>query len=193
VFSLPDGQIKATTLCELCGNQDYACDWDARCCDLNWDAICTIECGGAEKIDLEHFPKPDLPAGEDWIGQLIEAAAESGEHTVGDLVGALKDRLLADPRLDDPAERAALEAVLDAKLSDPIAGDATLEERLRRVCGVFLASPQFLLLGLPSTVDTAVPAVTVPGNSYSEICEELAAYLFEPGQVDCLESTLEIR
>ena len=179
---LEDEKAQKATVCELCASRDEACAWDARCCDLAWDSICPTTCdtGDPDTLDLAVFPRWDPPAGGDWIATLMAAPPQ----TLEDAVRALKDRLLTDPRLDDPAEREVLEAMLGAALETPMAQDAETEARLRRVCGLLLASPQVLLLGAPgeSTIGADPGAFVAPGTSRRELCEGLAP-LFGSGVV----------
>ncbi len=181
------------TVCELCNSRDYACDWDARCCDLPWDAYCDgpggCDTGDPRLIDLRTFPKPSVPANGDVITKLMELGGDSA--TLGDGVAALKDRLINDPGLSDPDERAALEALVGKSLDTPLAG---AEDELRRACGVFLSTPQFMLTGWPQTLEASeTPALVLPGTSFKDLCEGLGATLFGAGKVTCTANSLEIK
>jgi hypothetical protein len=102
----------------------------------------------------ERFGGCPNPTGEaDYIDGLVErATAAGGTATVRDLVLAMKDRFWSEPGVDgeEPGEVAGLEALFGTSLDSPAAGVADLERRARRLCGVLLASPQFLLGGLPT-------------------------------------------
>ena len=113
--------------------------------------------------------------GDDWIAALAEAAAGQGV-TVGAAVSALKDRLLTDPTLADD-EVAVLSAV--SGLDFGAAAAEGLEDGLRWACGVFLASPQLHLAGLPpenTLVQGVAPAprVALSGDGLAEHCAALA-------------------
>jgi hypothetical protein len=177
---LADPLSKTSTVCELCSNRDLACDWDARCCDMSWD-VCSDDCstGDPETVDLAVFPSADQPTETDAVSQIV-ASAQAGSFTVEDAVKSLLDRLLADSRLDDPAQRASVEALLAVPLSQPAAGDAELEERLRRVCGAVLTTPQFTLLGPTAEDVPADLAVALPVETDQALCARLGA-LFGDG------------
>ena len=96
----------------------------------------------------------------------------------------MKDRLLADPRLDDSTERGLLE-----DLVGPL--DAAAEENgLRRACGVWLNSPEFMFLGAPAIVDGVVPSATVGEMDYKSYCQAVVAPLFN--DVACDQMPLAI-
>jgi hypothetical protein len=97
--------------------------------------------------------------------------------------GALKDRLLTDSRID-AAEQAVLDVVVGAGFEESASGH---EEGVRRVCGVFLATPQFRLTGLPSadTPDRS-SALVVPGTSFQAVCGALSQSIFD-GDLDCTD------
>ncbi len=145
---LDDPLSQTATVCELCVNRDLACAWDARCCDLAWEMYCSEECetGDPENIDLGIFPSMGAPVEADFVARLASTARDA-DATLEDAVATLKDRLHGDPRLDDPAERSALESLLGAPLTAKAGGDDELETRLRRVCGTLLTTPQMVLLG----------------------------------------------
>lgn len=112
------------------------------------------------------------PAGTaaDFIDRLIVAGAAAPGATAGDLASALKDRLIGEPEITDPAERAALVPLIGPL--DAPAGGVTAA-RLRAVCGALLETPQFLLQGIAGR-GGARPALTLPGADYAAICGALA-------------------
>jgi hypothetical protein len=124
----------------------------------------------------------DDPLEPDWIVELLKAGAgRSGEE----LVSALKDRLLVDPTIGDD-ERPLLEAVVGTPLDGPVD-----EPGLRRACAAFLASPQFLLRGLPTAERRgAEPGFVMPGTSFRDQCELIGPILYEG--VACEDSTLTL-
>ena len=180
IFNLPEGQIKDATVCEICGTREYACDWDARCCDVDWSNLCDpLDCGEAAKFTLASFPSRDVRDGQDFIQRLVSNGKLAGA-TLGDLVIALKDRLLTDPTLRDGEEQ-ILESLLGASLTSNVSTDAEAEQRLRRACGVFLMSPQYLLVGHPGRIHpeqaSALP-FTLPELERTAQCNTLVEYLF---------------
>lgn len=128
----------------------------------------------------------------DFIDDLL-AAAPAGA-TLEDAVAALKDRLLTDPDLGDAEERTLVEALLRAPLTQPLAGDAEAEARLRRVCGALLAAPQLTLAGDvgPDRVGAAPLAIVVGGLSFQSLCEQLAPLLFAEGAMQCGASEVTV-
>jgi hypothetical protein len=94
----------------------------------------------------------------DYIDGLVQRATSS-DATLRDVVLALKDRIISEPRLDAEKadEVAALEKLFGAALDTPATKVAGLEAHARRFCGVLLASPQFLLGGLPASDPAETP------------------------------------
>ena len=136
-----------------------------------------------------------LGAGEDdWIDRLIAAGVEQ-EATVEQVLSALKDRILTDPDLADPEERVPLETLLGGPLSLAIPGNGNeeFEAGVRRICGVFLSSPQFQLGGVPgpSRLDSP-PTLAVPGSSYIDYCVSAAESMFGGNGLGCGSALLEI-
>jgi hypothetical protein len=109
------------------------------------------------------------------------AASVHPEATVLDAVLALKDRLVGEPEVSE-AERGPLEALLGEPLSGPASSPA-LETGLRRVCGVLVSSPMFMLWGLPPEAQYDVPKLTPEGATEAATCRKLAAMLIsvDPG------------
>jgi hypothetical protein len=124
-------------------------------------------------------------AGDDFIDELVASVNVEGQATVGDLVVALKDRLLGRAVVAPGAEQAALEAMLGA----PLDSDASLlpeaGARLREICGVFASSPQFLLNGIPSADGDAVPKLTPEAADYAALCAELAGVALHGVSISC--------
>jgi hypothetical protein len=199
ILDLPEGQLRDPTVCELCENRVPACEWDARCCDIQWEKYCALDYCFIEgkdfvreRIFLEYWPKLEPPSDGDFIVQLM-AQAKGGGKTLGDLLSALKDRLLNDPGLDGPGEKEVLEALLGTALASP-ADDPKSEERLRLACGTFLATPQFMLMGWPGPdrVGQSALAITPPGSEFKTLCETLGSALFGDDAVQCAESALNL-
>jgi hypothetical protein len=108
---------------------------------------------------------------------LIDALVAQG-LTYESALSALKDRILADPRLDDPTERSLLE-----ELVGDFASPAD-EAGLRRACGVWLNSPEFMFLGAPVMPGDAVPEATINDMDYGAYCEASVLPLFNTVQCD---------
>jgi hypothetical protein len=113
----------------------------------------------------------------DWIDGLSDVASQEGV-TIGEMLSALKDRLLTDPVIEEE-EQALLEDVLGASFDDPIPADI---DGIRRVCGVWLATPQFRLIGVPQEDrGDVVPSLTVDGQGFEDRCEALSSAMYAGG------------
>jgi hypothetical protein len=131
----------------------------------------------------------------DFISGLVERGQAQGA-SVSDVVVALKDRLFGEPWLDEAStERAELETLLGAELTDTRL--AELEPQLRLVCGALIASPQFMLGGLPAGKSTRdVPLLTEPGRDYDSLCELFATrqQAIDPSFViECVDGRARVR
>ncbi len=140
----------------------------------------------------EHYGRCTQPSGVDWIDRLMTDGT-AAEATVGQAVQALKDRLLADPTIDED-ERALLAAVVGAGWSEELTDE--YEDGLRWACGVFLATPQFQLAGLaPATIldgeEIPSPGLYLVGMSYADRCEALSDSMFG-GALTCENGSLSV-
>lgn len=107
----------------------------------------------------------------DFIDGLVGRGAANPSTTVGDVISALKDRLINEPTIDPGAETEALAAIVGPL--DASATAATVDG-VRRVCGALVVSPQFLLQGIAGR--SGERPVLTPGNAdYAAICAEVAA------------------
>lgn len=138
-------------------------------------------------------PPWDPTAPDDFVTRLLASAG--AEHTLEDAVVALKDRLITQPELSDPQERDLLEILLDAPLSARLAEVEAPEPRLRRVCGVLLTSPDFLLGGAPAPAlpDGAAPRLRPADLAPVAVCEGLVGLLYDQGEVSCGGDGLPVR
>ncbi len=143
---------------------------------------------------------PDDQEAFDWI-KLLEATVtawpEDAEQplTVSDVVAALKDRLLTAPDVD-PVEAPLIAALmqLETGLETPLSEVENWADRLRRVCGVLVETPQFMLAGIAPPDQLTAPALIVGQTSYQQHCEALSSELFDPKQwtVTCEENDLTV-
>ncbi len=92
----------------------------------------------------------------DYVDDLV-AAAVAQNASVSDVVIALKDRLVNEAAIA-PDERPALEALLGASLDAQ--ASSVPEPRVRALCGVLLASPQFMLGGYSDVERRPVPVLS---------------------------------
>jgi hypothetical protein len=123
------------------------------------------------------------PLGQDcamyeWIELMLVEASKTPGTTIRDLASAIKDRLIAEPTIDDEAELAAIAAVMGldpaTKMSEVDTG--TLEQATRRFVGLILNTPQFMLSGVPSRDQDPAndPKFAVPGTDTAALCDQLA-------------------
>lgn len=111
----------------------------------------------------------------DHLDRLIDFAAAREGTTLADVVRSLKDRLVGEPFLHDE-ERPLLEALLEAPLESSFAAlSVGKRQNLRRVCGVLLQTPQYLLSGLaPEKPPAGTPApLVLPDDAAENVCDRL--------------------
>ena len=99
--------------------------------------------------------------------------------TWGQLAEMLKDRILADPDLSDPEERALVAELIGRDL-DAVPQGAELQEIqtiLQPFCTALLSSPDFLLTGMEVPRGVAAPSWVVPRSTRGWICAELEVQL----------------
>lgn len=113
----------------------------------------------------------------EWIELMLTEAAGAGGVTIRDLAAAIKDRMIAEPTIDD-AELAVIESVfgLDPAAKMNEVDGVALESGSRRYAGLILGTPQFMLSGVPSRdQDPAqIPAFAAPGTDTESLCNHLA-------------------
>lgn len=152
--------------CASCSCQACVCATDAYCCDVQWDSLCVSMCNegcggcGGGLAD----PQNDTL-------QRIEAKALSEGAPVGDVVAALKDRLLAQGDVSAD-EQALIEALLEAKFSDTLS--SAHEPGMRALCGALLLSPRYFLAQDPGPVG-AIPALALDVEADCQRLEHLMA------------------
>ena len=112
--------------------------------------------------------KPNL---YDYVDLVAAATGTVADATLGDAVAALKDRLLGDGRIE-PAEGALLEKLLGQPLATPVA-HGLLEGQLRKVCGVLVSTPQFLLGGMVAPTTRDVPRLTPEVAGAVASCQDI--------------------
>lgn len=145
-------------------------DFQAR---LGWEN----RFGTCQKL-LTHTGEPD------FIDQLATSVTKGGVATVGDMIKALKDRLIGETDIS-ASERTALEAILGASLDTDAIKLPDPQDGLRRVCGVLVSSPQFMLGGLPAKDGVEVPKLTPHSASYGAFCTKLKSALAGKLGINC--------
>ncbi len=136
----------------------------------------------------------DATSDGDFIDQLV-VAAKAQSSTVGDVVVAIRDRLINEPDIPPGELSASLAlfgvasgAVLATKVPD-------LDKSARTYCGAVLASPQFWLTGVPGPVQqTRAKLAVLPTATFQANCNTLAPLVFPPTdyQVTCDATSLSV-
>ncbi len=116
-------------------------------------------------------------ADADWITQLLDAAYADGDATIADVAAAVKDRLLTEPILANDAERNALGDLMGLDLDAAVGtlDRGTVDTATRRVVGMLVNTPQYLLAGVVSADQDPAndPRLVVAGTSTSALCNVL--------------------
>ena len=107
----------------------------------------------------------------DFIDALVAAGAADPSATAGDVVAALKDRLIGEPEVFTADEQDALAALLGAELDAP--ASALTAASARQLCGALVGTPQFVLQGMAAR-GGARPKLTPAGADYAVVCTDLA-------------------
>jgi hypothetical protein len=98
----------------------------------------------------------------------------------------VKDRLITEPAIAGAGEVAALEDVMGVQLTATVSevGAGQAEQAARRLAGVLVSSPQFLLAGVPAPDQDPAddPVLVVPGTGTGPLCNYLAPLVLDnPG------------
>lgn len=157
--------------CASCNCQSCACAIDPYCCDVQWDSICVSicndTCGGCGGGLAGN--------GEDTVDRILNAAKEKGA-TVGDVVLALKDRLVARGQVTTE-EQALMESLLQTPLNTPLSEAGELEPGLRVLCGAILISPDYFL-ALDPAKTSASPSLAL---DVDQDCQRVATLMAQVG------------
>ncbi len=151
-------------------------------CQCNAECVLYKDCCD----DYQKVCQDGAASGGDTIDALIQRAEQkldAGEAiTLGDVVAALKDRLLTAPDVTDPDEASAVAALFGAAaLTAPLASVEGWRSRLRLYCGALTESPQFWLAGLPPEDQATEPLLTIdPLGSYTALCERWTTRVLDP-------------
>lgn len=117
--------------------------------------------------------KPARVMGDDFIDRAVALAWTTPDATVADVAALLKDRLLGEPPPEPTAEGPALEALLGQPLTAPATSLSVTAAR--RLCGVLLSSPQFVLQGVAGRGLAAAPTLVLPTDEFDPTCARIAA------------------
>jgi len=131
--------------------------------------------------------KPARVKGMDFIDRARAAGAAASGATVGDVVSVIKDRLIGEPSVSAGAEQNALEALVGTSMSSP--ASMLSDAGARRLCGVLLSSPQFVLQGMAGRGGTA-SIVSVPGDGFDDACAKIANAKLAGWTVTCASGAL---
>ncbi|HTL36422.1 MAG TPA: hypothetical protein VL326_24990, partial [Kofleriaceae bacterium] len=117
----------------------------------------------------------------DFIDKVVAAAAAAPGATVGDVVAAIKDRLIGEPGVFDASESNALATIFGKALDQPAAG--VTADQARVLCGALLESPQFLLQGIAGRGGD-IPLLTPQDLRYDAVCADLTTKIAGVGCVN---------
>ena len=106
----------------------------------------------------------------DFLDRVVAAGAADSTATAGDVVSAIKDRLVGEPAIAAGAEHDALAAIV-GPLEGP--ASAVTVAQARQVCAALLESPQFLLQGIAGHGGDR-PRLTPADAGYDAVCAEVA-------------------
>ena len=114
----------------------------------------------------------------DFIATLVARAAADPALTTGDVVAALKDRLVGQATIEHEVGAGTSELAATQIIMGPLTASAAdvpdLDTRARELCGVLVSSPQFLLTGMTAPDSTYVPRLTPEDASYGAVCSAVA-------------------
>jgi hypothetical protein len=130
----------------------------------------------------------------DYLDRLTSYAVAQPDTTLADVVRSLKDRLIGEPFLR-PEERPLLEALLESPLEGDFASlSVGKRQNLRKVCGVLLQTPQYLLQGLaPAKAPTGTPEpLVLPDDAADNVCERLRAKPPAGWRVSCASGAVSV-
>ena len=122
----------------------------------------------------------------DVISKFVSLAQDTPGTTLGDVVIAIKDRLIGEPWIEPTQEKPLLVKLLASSLEDQTL--ALLDVRARIYCGLLVSSPQFMLGGMVPRDTEQVPKLVLPGVSYDAICTNMrtkASALAGPYMIHC--------
>lgn len=139
----------------------------------------------------------NVSAQPDFI-EVLTGFVQFQNIAVEEVVLAIKDRIVNEPFIDDVAapgsvsEREALEALLGVSLDTSVGLIADLDTKMRTICGVLVASPQFLLSGIAPR-GGPIPTLTLTGSSFGTICQDLESRGLADGLgLTCESDTLTV-
>jgi hypothetical protein len=124
------------------------------------------------------FGQCPKPTGDDFISRLVTRVRSNPDARVRDAVATLQDRLIGRASME-PEEEPLVEALIGTRLDDAVS-DA-LDGQLRRLCGVLVASPWFLMEGVVADDARGAPRATRPEHDYAPACRWLAEELGRMG------------
>lgn len=151
-------------------------------------ASCRVQLPDGQVISSDAGPDGD------FIDQLL-AAAKGPSTTVGDVVAAIRDRLINEPDIP-PGELPATLALFGVPTGGTLVTEVPdLDKSARAYCGAVLASPQFWLTGVPGPAQqTRAKLAVLPTATFQANCKALAPLVFPTVDYDvvCDAATLTV-
>lgn len=135
---------------------------------------------GRLQLESAYGRCPKRTSGADFVDQVILKLGATPGATWRDALELVQDRLVGEPTLaadDEPALAALLGVALDSApdLADTTA--PTVADRLRLFCGALVASPQFVLQGMPVADSDHEPLLTFGPLQWQGRCAVVAELL----------------
>lgn len=145
---------------------------------------------------MPEAPAADRDAMEPTItlDDLVAASREEPSMTVGDLMIAIKDRVLAEPHIDAP-ERALVEALIELSWDAPAREVPwpRLHEAAERHAQLLMATPQFLLTGLERAPKGDAPRLVLPLARPASLCARWGPRLLSGEPWTCTDRGIVLR
>jgi hypothetical protein len=114
-----------------------------------------------------------FPSFNDYIRQVVAYGKTQPGSTLGDVLVAVKDRLIGEPWIEPNQEKPLVANLVTGNLNDTKSDLWDLQARV--YCGVLVSSPQFMLGGIVPRDAQEIPKLTLPEVSYSTLCSNLTA------------------
>lgn len=121
----------------------------------------------------EQYGACKFPSFNDYVRQVVNLGKTIPGTTLGDVLVAVKDRLVGEPSIEPTQEKPIIANLVTGNFDDKKSDFWELQARV--YCGVLVASPQFMLGGMVPRDAQEIPKLTLPQFSYTTLCANLVA------------------
>lgn len=121
----------------------------------------------------EQYGGCKFPSLNDYIKQVVNFGKTKPGTTLGDVLVAVKDRLIGEPWIEPTQEKPLIANLVTGNFDDKKSDFWELQARV--YCGALVASPQFLLGGMVPRDAQEIPSLTLPTVSYGTLCSSAVA------------------